>query len=343
MKSILDLTKAINNEAYFNKQFSNWGEEKNILFVNPQLSGKCLYKIILPFFSIFNEKVATAISGISKYDYEGQILGGDEINISEEMIDWSDFIVFPFTTQPLVSEFYDKIRSIKPDVKIIFLIDFNFYVLSDLHPYKHIFDEPTALSATEDNIWFADICLTSNPELTHFMVNKFRDDLSKNKYSEHVSYLSFASMPYMIDTEIILKNIEFDPMKPVLFNPNEHDPEIKKRINEVAEVAEEIKEADIADKNKKQADVSTEEESEIKPEAKSEDNSNKKNIEEDKLDSNKGNLTANKNGIGKKYIKKHGEPKPKSAPRAKLKKPSPKPEQKSKSGKSKRTTAKKRK
>lgn len=334
MKPILDLTKAISKKDYLARQFQNWGEDKNILFVNPQLSGKCLYKMILPFFSLYNQSIATAITGISKYDYEGQLLGGDEIEIDEKMIDWADFIVFPFTTQPLVIEFYERIRSLNREVKIVFLVDFNFYKLSDYHPFKNIFDEPSALAATEDNIWFADICLTSNAELTGVLVEKFQA-LGKEKYAETISYLAIACMPYMIDTEIVLKNIvEYDPMTPILVNPNEHDPKTKKHIDEVAEVAEVIKEANMAEKQKKldelESDNLIEKEEEI-PEPTFIQN------EVDDTDKNKEKLTAAKNGSGKKYIKKHAEPKPTAT--AKSKKSSSKPTAKPKS--TKRTAGRK--
>lgn len=272
MKPILDLTKAIGLPHYFAEQFKRLGEDKNILFVNPQLSGKSLYKMILPFFSMLSSNVATAISGLSRYDYEGQLLGGDEIFLEEEMIEWADFIVFPFTTQPLVSEFYDKIRSVTGDTKIVFLVDFNFYELSVNHPYKRIFDEPIALSAVEDNIWFADICLTSNVILVDYL-HKKAQELFETKYSDIPSFLKFACMPFMIDTDIVLKNIvEYDPLKPILVNPNEHDSETKSRIDEVAEIAEELKEINLAEKQsaKLQEDKKSEEKEQKTPEPKAE-------------------------------------------------------------------------
>jgi hypothetical protein len=247
MKPILDLTKAIGNEKYFYNQFTKWGSEKNILFINPQLSGKCLYKMLLPFFSMYNEKISTAISGLSKYDYKSQIIGYEEIFMTDEMINWSDFIVFPFTTHPLYLEHYLRIKILKENVKIVFLVDFNFYELSDLHPFKNIFQEPKLLSSTEDNIWFSDICLTSNTELANELIKKFTE-LSKTKYSNMPSNLAIASMPFMIDTDIVLKNIEFEPIKPVLVNSNEHILETKKHIEEISNVAEILKQEDLSKK-----------------------------------------------------------------------------------------------
>ena len=70
MKHIKDIVNAINfNEEYYQNQFdeNNWAEDKNILFLNPQLSGKQLYKIILPYAHLHNGIIHTAITGISGF------------------------------------------------------------------------------------------------------------------------------------------------------------------------------------------------------------------------------------------------------------------------------------
>jgi len=62
MKVVSDLFSKINqpiNEEvggknYQEKQFDEWGEEKNILFVDAHLSGRHLYKIILPYFGLMS-------------------------------------------------------------------------------------------------------------------------------------------------------------------------------------------------------------------------------------------------------------------------------------------------
>ena len=146
MKSVIDLVRAIGDEKNFDSQFLTRGYEKNILFVNPQLSKKHFYKMILPFFTLRlkdqnRTRVKTAITTISKYDPEGQLLGGREVEVNEKtakMYQWADFIVFPFTTQPLVSEVYAFIRKINPNAKIMYQIDFDYYNLPEQHPYKYI-------------------------------------------------------------------------------------------------------------------------------------------------------------------------------------------------------------
>jgi hypothetical protein len=209
MKAVLDLVTAISDSDNFERQFNLDGKEKNILFVNPQLSSRHLYKMIIPFFALRSEKVATAITAISKYDPEGQLLGGKEVELNDKMIEWSDFIVFPFTTQPLVSEIYEKIRSVNPDTKIIYQVDFNYYELSQKNPYKIIFEEPSVLNSVEDNIYFSDMVLVSNKVLQDYLLKKIQEVI-KEKYDDVIPNVQIGCMPIMMDTELFLGNVDYD-------------------------------------------------------------------------------------------------------------------------------------
>ena len=100
MKSVLDLTKAITDGQFYKEQFDEFGTEKNILFLEPQLTSRHLYKFILPYFCFYNEKVYTAITGLDKYDPYRQIVG-IETRISQPEILWANYIVIPFTTMDL--------------------------------------------------------------------------------------------------------------------------------------------------------------------------------------------------------------------------------------------------
>lgn len=211
MKPIIDIVQSINSEDFFINQFDDNTAGKNFLFVNPQLSGKHLYKMLLPYFGL-NKKgeLNTAITHISKYDPEGQLLGGKEVSIHPQMIEWADYVIFPFTTQPLFTEIYTNIRKMNPNAIICYQIDFNFYELYNEHPYKKIFDEPTVLSAVEDNLLFSDVIIVSNQELYKYLIDKLKNVIDE-KYQNDLDNIKcgIICVPYFIDTEIVLKNTDY--------------------------------------------------------------------------------------------------------------------------------------
>ena len=134
-------------EEFYDAQFEKFSDGKNILFLNPQLSGKQLYKTFLPYLGMYNAKIFTALSGVEKYNPREQ-LEKLKVTITSKQIIWADFIVIPFTSENLTrgeNNTYEAIRRINEQCKIVCNIDFNFYELSDLHPYKDIF--------TEEAIW----------------------------------------------------------------------------------------------------------------------------------------------------------------------------------------------
>lgn len=247
MKDVISLTRALTDPKFYAEMFEEWGEEKNILFVSPQLSGKHLYKSLLPYFLMQSQEISAAVTSLKRYDHRKQLLGY-EIDLSKAMIDWADFIVFPFTTQPLVQEIYEMIRATKPEVKIVYSVDFNFYELSKNHPYSDIFEDEMALSDVEDNMFFADMVLTSNIELSKYLIEKFKK-LAATKYEGTQSYMGIATLPTMIDTELVLKNVEYDIQSSVSINaaPKEtiHSESVNKAIDKVTSVAEEVKEKDL--------------------------------------------------------------------------------------------------
>lgn len=247
MKAIIELTRSMTDEAYCNQQFDTWGREKNILFINPQLSGKHLYKMLLPSRIMRSENISTAITTISKFDPEGQLLGGKEVEFTDKIIDWAEYFVFPFTTQPLVSEIYARIRERNPEAKIVYSIDFNFYELSEKHPYKYIFSESSVINDVEDNIFFADIALVSNRELQKYIITKVKE-LIKDKYKGVSTKLAIGSFPFMIDTSIIYENVDFDAQD---IGTVIHPKEVEDEIHKTEMVSKKIKAEDVQKKQKK--------------------------------------------------------------------------------------------
>jgi hypothetical protein len=208
MKDVLSLTRAITEVEYYSDMFEKWGEDKNILFVSPQLSGRHLYKTILPFFCLRSQDVATAITSLKRYDYKKQLLDF-QIDLNDDMVDWADIIVFPFTTQPLVEEIYTRIREIKPEAKIFFSVDFNFYELSKSHPFSEIFSDENIINDVESNMYFADMVLVTNLQLLNYIVEKIQK-LQETKFKNVEGYMSICGLPLFIDSKILLKNVDYD-------------------------------------------------------------------------------------------------------------------------------------
>jgi hypothetical protein len=247
MKDILSLKRAITDTDYYETMFSKWGSEKNILFVSPQLSGKHLYKSILPFQCLPDKKedgeliIATGITSLKPYDYRKQLIEY-EIELTDKHIHWADFIIFPFTTQPLSQDVYKKIRGIKHSVKIMYSVDFNFYELSELNPYKNIFSDSMILSQVEDNMYFSDSVIVDNLMLADYLVKKVKS-LMEGKYKDVQGYMGITCLPTMIDSEIVLKNVEYEPEN-ALFVKKEsiHSPAVNDLIEETEKAALKLKE-----------------------------------------------------------------------------------------------------
>jgi hypothetical protein len=187
MNPLTDLKSNIKDPVFFSQQFEQ-DAEKRVLFVSPQLSGKSLYKALLPFFNIKSSVCATAITSLNEYSLKDQLISYRLLDMfSPEndddnkylMIDWATHIVFPFTLQPL-HEIYAHIREENPECKILYTIDFDFYDIPSDHPLHNLFDE-LIINILEDNIYFSDVCLVSNAYMQQLIIEKMTE-LLPTKY-----------------------------------------------------------------------------------------------------------------------------------------------------------------
>jgi len=208
MKSVADVYVKLKDKEFFDNQFKEIHWNKNILFINPQLSGRHFYKYILPYISMYEFSAwATAVTSIDKYkpnkEYEPI-----KIPLHSVQILWADYIVFPFIFDDL-TESYESIRKINPDINIVFNVDFNYYELPKNHPLQKEFKERNAIENIEKNIFNSDLTFVTNNKLTEVLLEKLKD-LSENKFKGQESYVSVGTLPLLVDEEIILENIELD-------------------------------------------------------------------------------------------------------------------------------------
>lgn len=224
MKSLITLKNKIKDREYFLSQFANRGQ-KNILFVNPSLSGKSFFSALLPTILLpqkTNGDVHTAITNISEYGYYKQLTSYDVLDMFAEestnqdkelMINWATHIVFSFTMHPL-TYIYDHIRSINPNCKCLYSIDYNYELLPKEHELKHIFDNDIVLSIIEDNIYYADSALVLTAPLQEYLIQKFTK-LVETKYlgverNAINQLLMINVIPLIVDKQTILENVEHE-------------------------------------------------------------------------------------------------------------------------------------
>jgi glycosyltransferase involved in cell wall biosynthesis len=115
----------------------------------------------------------------------------------------------PFTCDDL-TEAYNKIRQINPNVKIVFNVDFNYYQISKLHPVYDKFSNSDNISKIEDNIFYSDLTLVTNAKLQEFLTNKFSNELNNSKYKGIDSSVHIGCFPILVDENLILENVELD-------------------------------------------------------------------------------------------------------------------------------------
>ena len=258
MKLIHDLKLAVTNESFISDQFKINGTKKNILFVNPQLSTKHLYKSLLPLYKWRSEEVATAITSLSEFDTESQLYGENEWLLTDEMINWGKdvgvpvYIVFPFTVQPLVSEVYALIRETNPFANIVYSVDFNYYELSENHPFKSLFSEQSVIAAVEDNMIFSDIIIVSNYILCEVLAKKLQE-LIDTKYVNDIGHISIKGIGVLnlfIDIETIIGNVDYD-IQEAISSSTVHTTSSNELIEKTTEVADKVREQEKIKKNSK--------------------------------------------------------------------------------------------
>jgi len=236
MRQVLDLMNKFSKKdeesiEFINNQFLEPHFNKNILFVNPQLNGRNFYKYIMPYILLYEfDVMGTAIIGMDKFKPNNEY-DFTNIPLYSKQILWADYIVFPFSAQNL-SPLYENIRYINPEVKIVYNVDFNFYLLGKTHPLFDKFNNEESISILEDNIFFADLCLTTNQELSKYLAEKFSKELNETKYKDIESNVEIATLPLLIDEQLIMEN--FENVKPAPKNS-----ELEKNIENPTDISNE--------------------------------------------------------------------------------------------------------
>jgi glycosyltransferase involved in cell wall biosynthesis len=132
MKIVSDIYDNIRKVDYYKKQFEFDQDKKNILFVDPIMSSFDFYSMIVPFLCLEQTgKYKSALTGMYRFSEMDKI----QTEITESEIRWADVIVIPMSLESFNNqgELFDQLRSIKPQLKIVMTVEFDFYEITNEH------------------------------------------------------------------------------------------------------------------------------------------------------------------------------------------------------------------
>lgn len=175
----------------------------HVLFLGPYLNATGLYRTIIPYMELNNSQTHSAIINQLIPAKENINQKAIEWHLSDEMIQWADFIVFPTTTSDLSQniELLKKINK-KPTLKFVMDIDDNYHI--DI-PGQ---DQKKATESRKNiliNMAKCDIVTTTNRQLGQFYLNKLKEASLK----EPIFYM----MPNLMYNKC-MENIQIIEKKP---------------------------------------------------------------------------------------------------------------------------------
>jgi hypothetical protein len=197
MKIVSDLYKKIRNTSYYRSQFAESNNKKKVLFLDPIMTDFDWYTCLIPYFALEeNGNIQTAVTGLYRFS---ELETKPQTVLSTTEIAWADVIVVPFTLEKFfgANELFDAIRKMKPAIKIIFTVEFDFYeIKADHYLLKDNPDSKEAIiERLEGNCKAADRILVMNEKLATKLKTKGFPDVKR--------------MPVFYSDEVIKENVDF--------------------------------------------------------------------------------------------------------------------------------------
>jgi hypothetical protein len=201
MKIVSDLYKKVRDVNFYKNQFTEEPGKQNVIFADPLLSDFDFYSMIVPYLCLEEtDRYKTALTGLYRYSEKDNI----RTNLTEQEVRWSDAIVIPMSLEQFHGEGYlfDELRRIKPTIKIIQSVEFDYlsinsthYLLKD-HDKKHREEvKQKIIDRLNQNFASADRLLVMNHNL-------------KNKL-ESSGFKDVKLLPTLIEADSFKENIDF--------------------------------------------------------------------------------------------------------------------------------------
>lgn len=194
--SIVDVSKRIisdyDKELLYEMPYFEKKAKRTILFLFARMDMEGYYKQLLPSFALneYSQEIRCLMSQVEPFN-PAKHISEYHLIVPEVLLNISDYIVIPFTTDN-IEVAVRAIKKINKDIKVVYLIDFNYYLLPELYPfYKHY--EPSRVKNTiENNIKVVDKVLFSNGKMLDYFYEKLKTKIkgSKTEFFEQPLFLT---------------------------------------------------------------------------------------------------------------------------------------------------------
>lgn len=185
--------------------------EATVLFLAPTLNQEGVYKMIFPALALnmYSLTHKAYVWGMNRFIKDKHVNDYD-IELPDTLIAESNIIVLPFLTydiKPLIKE----IRSINPDIVIMYCVDFNFDMVPVGFPFYKQYQSNEQKNIILENIRSCDKYLTTSAALISYIDTKFGAELEG-------SGVAYTAIPIGFFPELI-GQLEFDELPEV--DPNQ--------------------------------------------------------------------------------------------------------------------------
>lgn len=194
MKNFAAYIQAIINNPVINKEC-----KQTTTILMPELdTTEGIYRSILPSYVLNGlPDYRIIVTGITQKSTESN--NARNFHITQDLINKSDHIVFPFVSFPL-QPIIDEIMAVKPYMMFSYYIDFNYYLVSDSYPHADEY-KGKMIDIIEANIKAVDQVIVTNKALKDSIALKLKEKHPDTKFRTVISWQPLFVLPMLIKTE----------------------------------------------------------------------------------------------------------------------------------------------
>lgn len=202
MKNFTAYINAISQNPFVSKEAKH-----TTAILMPELdTTEGIYRSLLPSY-IFNGMPGYRMIIVGMTQKIGISNNSKDFIITQQLIQESDHIVFPFVSFPL-QPIIDEIKADKPAMKFSYYIDANYYLMPDSYPHAKEYKLAKRIDFIEANIKAVDQVIVINKSLKDYIADKLKERRPDMKFNTNIVWQPLFILPELMKTDYENKSVE---------------------------------------------------------------------------------------------------------------------------------------